>query len=105
MSKNSKVYAEWAKGYNFLDSNLAEQAKNTNSIPKLSGLIREDIINHYANNGVELSPELAERELFAKFCGETFFTDKENQQKALKSLLTAAQTQGQRNSINSLKTL
>lgn len=99
ISKKSNVYAKWVKNYSFLDSNLAERAKNTTSVPQLSGLIREDIINHYANNGVELSPELAEKELFAKFCGETFFTDAENQQKALNSLLKAAQTQKQRNSI------
>ena len=98
-SKNSKVYASWVKGYMFIDGELSELASNTTSMPKISGYIREDIINHYANNGVELSPELAEKELFAKFCGETFFTDAENQQEALKSLLEAAQTQEQRNSI------
>ncbi len=63
-------------------------------------VIREDRITQYSNKWVEISPAVADEEIFAKFFGDTTFVTSEDLDTSLENLLDAAETYKERNAIS-----
>ena len=67
--KKSKAFEKWLKTH----VKSVNTIKGQTSVPRMAAAYRQRIIDHRAENGVDLSPLDAEIEMIANFVGETLF--------------------------------